>query len=570
MKIGVVLLCRYNSSRLPGKALLPISGRAVIGHIVDRLRRGADGRPIIVAMSDHPHDDPIERFCKRSLIPCYRGELDNVSSRFADCAEAWGLDYAVRINGDNVFTDYDSLRAMIAITETGFYEFVTNVPERTFPYGMSIEILRTDFYRRTLEHQTVEQQEHVTSWLYENSEIGMRYVYKNSRCPDAAGLHLALDTPADHEHIQRIASSSAKPLSALSFPEIIEASKSKKQSPWRGRFGPLLIAEIGGNHEGNFEVAKELAHQAISAGVDYVKFQLYRGNTLVSSHESPDRCSHFKQFELTRDQHVELAEMCQSNGVGYMASVWDLGMLDWIDDYMPIYKIGSGDLTAWPVIKEFARRKKPIIMSTGLATLDEVLQTIAQLQAVDNRYKYPEWLCLLQCTSMYPIGPEDAHLRVMHTLRDVSGLAVGYSDHTEGSEALKAAAAMGAEVLEFHFTDLNSRHQRTFRDHKVSLIAEEIQELKRYLRNLVLLRGENIKQPQKSEIDRGHLTSFRRGAFLPYAAAAGESVRSEDLVFLRPNVGLDARDAETLCDATLLESVGPLEKLRVHSRGDSH
>jgi sialic acid synthase SpsE/spore coat polysaccharide biosynthesis protein SpsF (cytidylyltransferase family) len=554
MKIGVIVLCRYSSTRLPGKALKKIAGRSVLGHIIDRIKLGANSYSVIVATSEEESDDPIARFCSHSDIPCFRGSLKDVSSRFVSCAEAWELDYAVRINGDNIFTDPETLIAMIAIAQTGIYDFITNVPGRTFPYGMSIEILRTAFYREILNYQNENHREHVTSWLYENESVGNRYVYLNYHSPEAQGLQLALDTNEDLNCLSHIIECMSRRPSSYTMTEIAKLySKKFFKKPWEGKHGPLLIAEIGGNHEGDFEVAKELTRQAISTDVDYIKFQLYRGDSLVSSHESPDRNTHFKRFELTRDQHIELAKMCHAGGVGYMASVWDLEMLDWIDEYMPIYKIGSGDLTAWPIIREFARRGKPIILSTGLATLEEVMQTIAQLQSVDARYYEPEWLCLLQCTSMYPISFEDANLRVMDTLREFTGLEVGYSDHTEGSTSLRTAASMGAQVLEFHFTD--SREGKVFRDHKVSLIPEEITALEKDLKIIGALRGSRIKVPQPIEIEKGHVTSFRRGAYLVKSIKAGESIASEDVMLLRPAHGTDARDVDDMLEAIALKNI---------------
>lgn len=114
---------------------------------------------------------------------------------------------------------------------------------------------------------------------------------------------------------------------------------------FRGKNGPLLIAEIGGNHEGDFRYAKELTCMAIDSGADMVKFQLYTGDSLVSPVEGPGRNRHFKKFELIKNQHIELADMVLSSGLLYIASVWDPKMVEWIDDYIEIYKIGSGDMT---------------------------------------------------------------------------------------------------------------------------------------------------------------------------------------------------------------------------------
>ncbi|HKJ75418.1 MAG TPA: N-acetylneuraminate synthase family protein [Alphaproteobacteria bacterium] len=562
MTIGVAVLCRYTSQRLPGKILREIKGRAVLGHILDRVRRGAPECPVVVCTSSDPSDDPIYAYAKREGVDCFRGPLNDVSGRFLACAEAHGWEFSVRINGDNVFADPDSLREMVAIAGTGAFDFVTNVPGRTFPYGTSIEIVRTDFYRHAMKDvPDPGHHEHVTSWLYENPDLGRQYWYKNSVCPEADGLQLALDTEGDLELASKIMARMERAPETYNLREIVNLVNAEREprSPWKGRCGPLLIAEIGGNHEGDFETAKDLTRKAIEAGPDYVKFQLYRGDSLVSPVESPDRNAHFKRFELSREQHIELAEMCAQAGVGYMASVWDLEMLEWIDPWLSVYKIGSGDLTAFPLVREMARRGKPIILSTGLANFDEVLQTVAQIQAVDGGYSKPERLCLLQCTSMYPISEREAELRVMDVLRQKTGVAVGYSDHTEGGLALRVAAAMGAEVLEFHFTD--KREGRTFRDHKVSLTGDELDELREDLQRINALRGSGTKVPQPAEVEEGHVVSFRRAVYLTKDLEVGERIKPEDVTLLRPNHGIDARDADYVVGGTVCERVRPYERL---------
>ena len=325
------------------------------------------------------------------------------------------------------------------------------------------------------------------------------------------------------------------------------------ENPWKGSDGPLLISEIGGNHEGNFDVAKRMAALAIDCGSDCVKFQLYTGDTLVSPVESPTRNQHFKKFELSKDQHVYLAHMCRSAGVSYNASVWDLNMLDWIDEYLDFYKIGSGDLTAWPLLKVFAEKNKPILLSTGLSTLREVLETISFIQSVNANYKDPNMLCIMQCTSMYPIAISDANLNVLTTFRNATGLSVGYSDHTEGMDALKVATAMGATVLEYHFTD--SREGRSFRDHKVSLTPNEVIELKAELTKIEMLKGSDIKRPEKSELENNHLISFRRAVYLNRDVVKGEIIKESDLVYLRPAHGTDVRNSHLVIGATALRDI---------------
>lgn len=307
---------------------------------------------------------------------------------------------------------------------------------------------------------------------------------------------------------------------------------------WKGKNGPLLIAEIGGNHEGNFEYALELTKLAIASNVDFVKYQMYTGDTLVSKKESPQRNKHFKKFELSQDNYIELAQLCQQNGVKFMASVWNPEFTSWIDKYIPIYKIGSGDLTAYPVLKQFAKIGKPIIVSTGLSSMDDIKGAIDFIQNQNSIYRDPNYLSILQCTSMYPIAYKDANLAVMHSLKKTFGLPVGYSDHTEGTKALEVAVAMGAQILEFHFTD--SRENKEFRDHKVSLTKDEVLELIGSIKDIELLKGSSEKQPLAVEGD--HIHSFRRAVYPKHDLAKGTIIKEEDIVVLRPNHGIDARE----------------------------
>lgn len=562
MKTGIIVLCRHDSRRLPGKILRTFQGRAVLGHIVDRIRLGASDRPLVVATSNDPTDDPIAEYCRRAGLECFRGSLDAVSKRFETCIEAHGWEFGVRINGDNLFLDPDALRSMLAIADTDQFDFITNVPGRTFPRGMSIEIVRYGFYVDTMREVTGgAQREHVTTWLYEKPDLGRRYVYENRICPEAANFQLALDTQEDVALAERIFARAGTNPARLGVREIYAlATREELPSPWCGESGPLLIAEIGGNHEGDFAVAKHMAEKAIGSGADCVKFQIYRGQSLVSPVESPDRYAHFQRFELEPEQHIELAEMCHSARVQYLSSVWDMEMLEWIDPYLKFYKIGSGDLTAWPLLRQFAKRGKPILLSTGLATLDEVLQAVEQIQSVDARYERPEWLCLLQCTSMYPIPDADAQLRVMDALRERTRLAVGYSDHTVGSDAIRTAVGMGAEVIEFHFTD--SRGGKTFRDHKLSLNADEVQTLKKDLEQIAAFRGDGIKVPQTSELEHGHDESFRRAVYTRRPIKKGESISEDDLVLLRPAHGTDARDTSLVSGARALQDIEAFRGIR--------
>ena len=303
---------------------------------------------------------------------------------------------------------------------------------------------------------------------------------------------------------------------------------------------PYLIAEIGGNHEGDFEYAKKLTHLACESGVNAVKFQIYTGDSLVSPIENPIRNQHFKKFELTPAQHIELAQICNSYNVEYNASVWDISAIEWIDPYLSFYKIGSGDFTAYPVLRKIVDTKKPILLSTGLSTLEEIKATVDYIINLDASYNNPDMLAILQCTSMYPIPISEANLNVMATFNNHFNATIGYSDHTEGDFAVKTAIVMGAKILEMHFTD--SREGKEFRDHKVSFTKEEIIYLKKYISDVHVVTGSTIKEPTNSEKESDHVLTFRRATYLNRDIKEGEIILEADLVVLRPNKGIDARD----------------------------
>jgi len=332
-----------------------------------------------------------------------------------------------------------------------------------------------------------------------------------------------------------------------------------KNKNFEGKFGPLLIAEIGGNHEGDFEYAKKLTKLAISTNVDFVKFQLYTGETLVSRVENPVRNKHFEKFELSPEQHIELAKMIIDAGIGYMASVWDEGMMEWIDPYMPIYKVGSGDLTAFPVLKTIAQKGKPIIISTGLSSESEVIDTVNYIRSINSKYEGKEFLSVLQCTSMYPIPQSDSNLAVMTRLKEITETTIGYSDHTEGLDALKYAYAMGAEVLEFHFTD--TREGKVFRDHKVSLTPSEVELLINEVKIIKNLKGSDEKKALEIEIENDHQITFRRAVYPKTDLKKGEVLTQDNLTVLRPLHGIDAREYSKVIGKTLTKDVKSHEKL---------
>ena len=560
MSIGAIILARLTSSRLPAKGLRDIAGKKLLQHIVDGLYTCRCLDKVIVATSSQSDDDEIETFCNRNGILCFRGSLENVAERFLGAARFYDLTHAVRINGDNLFVNPELVDDICLKVAEGF-DFVSNVPGRTYPNGMSVELVSTNVYANLYQEFSQDDHfEHVTSYIYQNDTNLAKYYFKNIKATEAHSIQLAVDTKYDFELAKAVFDSGYTPdytvdLGSLAF----TFKKLRNSMNFTGKYGPLLIAEIGGNHEGNFDYAKKLTELAIESDADIIKFQIYSGNTLVNRVESPDRHKHFKKFELSRQQYVELAEMVNMAGKKFMASIWDVNMIDWVDEYNPIYKVGSGDLLAWPLLSELASRGKPIILSTGLATEEEVLATVAFLRDRNSLYKGPNYLSVLQCTSMYPIPKSAANLNVMPRLKDLTNTTTGYSDHTEGCDALKVAISMGAEVLEFHFTD--SRENKEFRDHKVSLTKSEVHDLIEHIKMVDLLQGNEIKKPVSVEIENGHVESFRRAVYPVRDLPEGHIVSSADLTILRPSHGLSSRHSDKIVGMKTSRPINALERL---------
>ncbi len=322
----------------------------------------------------------------------------------------------------------------------------------------------------------------------------------------------------------------------------------------------FFIAEIGGNHEGDFDYAQKLTRLAIESGADAVKFQFYTGDSLVSSIESADRNAHFKKFELLDEQNLELIRMVAQGGAIPMASVWSRQMLSWANPRLTLHKVGSGDLTCYPMLKALVQTEKPIILSTGMSSLNEVEDAVAYIEKCDGSYISEKKLALLQCTSSYPTPDEDANIDAMVTLRNEFGLPVGYSDHTLGSDAIEIAVALGAEIIEKHFTD--TREGKTFRDHLIALTSDEVHASLERMARILALKGDGVKNLTSSERQAGHNISFRRSLYVNRDLKAGECLTSEDLTVLRPFHGICASHFDEIVGRVVRKNISKNQVLK--------
>jgi N-acetylneuraminate synthase len=312
----------------------------------------------------------------------------------------------------------------------------------------------------------------------------------------------------------------------------------------------FIIAEAGVNHNGQLDLALELVDRAADAGADAVKFQTFKADSLVKPGTAKaayqqlqtgdgDQHEMIAALELDEAQHEAIRSRCDQRGIEFMSTpfdTWALQMLTRIG--VRRLKVPSGELTNRPFVESMARYGIPLIVSTGMASLEEVRRTVGWLRAVRPGVDAREWLTVLHCTSNYPAAFADVNLRAMQTLAAVLDLPVGYSDHTLGTDVTIAAVAVGASVIEKHFT-LDTALPGP--DHKASLDPGQLAAMVRSIRCVEVALGNGIKEPTPSELPIRQLV--RRSAFLKRDVPDNHSLALDDLEFLRPGDGIGPEHA---------------------------
>ena len=314
----------------------------------------------------------------------------------------------------------------------------------------------------------------------------------------------------------------------------------------------FIVAEIGNNHEGNFDVACRMLEAAADAGVDAVKFQTFQ-TKLFTSNADPARFERLKKFELTQDQFTQLAQLARKRGVLFFSTPLDLVSARFLEPLVDVFKVASGDNDFLPLIAQLAATGKPMIISTGLADLAhlERVAAFAREHGAEGR------LAFLHCVCAYPAPPEDVNLRAISMLAERLGCPIGWSDHTLGSEACIAAAAIGARILEKHFT--LDKNFSAFRDHQLSADPAEMKYIVESVRKVEKLLGTPVKRVQPSE--EANLRPARRSIAAATALPRGHQLRAEDLMWVRPAVGLPPGQEQRLLARTLSRDIAAGEAI---------
>lgn len=302
-----------------------------------------------------------------------------------------------------------------------------------------------------------------------------------------------------------------------------------------------IIAEAGVNHNGSMKLAKKMVLAAVEAGADYIKFQTFQPEKLVSrfaqkadyqkaaTGQGESQLEMLKKLALTRQDFMELKEYCKEQGIGFLSTPFDLESIDFLESLdMDFWKLPSGEITNLPYLLKIAKTGRPIVMSTGMCELHEVEAALNCLKGAGAGA-----VTLLHCNTEYPTPMEDVNLRAMLTLREAFQMPTGYSDHTKGLEVPIAAAALGAAVIEKHFT-LDKAMEGP--DHKASLEPEELKAMVATIRNVERALGNGEKKVTDSE--RKNIAVARKSIVASRDIRKGEIFSEENLTVKRPGNGI--------------------------------
>ena len=328
----------------------------------------------------------------------------------------------------------------------------------------------------------------------------------------------------------------------------------------------IIIAEAGVNHNGDIELAKKLIKKAHLAKADFVKFQTFSAENLttqegvLAEYQKKEVGNYSNQFEmlksleLTKENHIELIRYCRELGINFLSTPFDEGSLNFLIDLgCDLIKVPSGDLTNYFMLSAVAEKGLPVILSTGMGTEKEVGEA---LECMNAKGLEVDKITLLHCTTEYPCPLTDVNLRAMHTLKEKFNTKVGYSDHTAGISVSIAAAALGASVIEKHFTlDKNMVGP----DHKASLEPEELLNMVKGIRDVEQCMGDGIKIPSQSELK--NIKIARKSIVAKTKIKLGDYYTKENLTAKRPGDGISPMMAPILIGSQATQDFKQNEKI---------
>jgi N,N'-diacetyllegionaminate synthase len=318
----------------------------------------------------------------------------------------------------------------------------------------------------------------------------------------------------------------------------------------------IIIAEAGVNHNGSIELAKKLIDVAVESGVDYVKFQTFKANKLVSRYAKKaeyqiinlqdgnnTQYEMLKKLELNEESHNILIDYCKKRNIGFLSTGFDIDSIDFLANVgIDFFKIPSGEITNKPYLEHIASKGLPIVLSTGMSTMNEIEDA---LRVINKMGVDSSQITLLHCNTEYPTPMRDVNLKAMLSLGSEFNTQIGYSDHTEGIEIPIAAVAMGATVIEKHFTlDRNMIGP----DHKASIEPHELISMTSAIRNIEKALGDGVKRPSKSELK--NIQIARKSIVAACDIKKGEKLTFSNLTTKRPGTGISPMKWDEVINST--------------------
>jgi N,N'-diacetyllegionaminate synthase len=330
----------------------------------------------------------------------------------------------------------------------------------------------------------------------------------------------------------------------------------------------IIIAEAGVNHNGDLDLARQLIDVAADAGADYVKFQSFKTEKIVSplakkaeyqkqnlnDNSADSQFEMLKKLELSIADHEELIAHCKKRKIKFLSTAFDHESLDLLRSLdLDLFKIPSGEITNLPYLRKVASLKKPVIVSTGMCTMDEIKEAVKIL--VDGGVPRKE-ITVLHCTTAYPTPMQDVNLKAMVSIQNELNISIGYSDHTAGIEVSIAAVALGATIIEKHFTtDRNLPGP----DHKASLEPDELKNMVASIRNIEIALGDGEKKA--TMIETQNMKVARKSIHLNKTISKGSVITESDLEMLRPGDGISPMELEKVVGKKIRRDLSAGSKL---------
>ena len=327
----------------------------------------------------------------------------------------------------------------------------------------------------------------------------------------------------------------------------------------------LIIAEIGNNHEGSYTLAEEMIGLAAESGADAVKFQTFQTEYYVNS-DDVERYKMLKSFELSYNEFEKLSCVAKGLGILFISTPFDIESALFLDSVVDALKISSGDNNFYPLIETVAETGKPIIMSSGLADIEQIIKSKTLIEKIWIQKDIIQDLAILHCVSAYPVKPKYANLQAIQTLHESLDCAIGFSDHTLGRNAASVSVGLGARIIEKHFTI--DKNFSDFRDHQLSMDPNEMKQLIQGIREVEKMLGTGVKVPQLPEIESDK--KIRRSIVAKQSLLEGHIFKWDDITWIRPGGGLDPGEEQRIIGKRLNQDVQKGEKILMKHFSDKN